>query len=178
MLRPPPRSSREALRLSARRPPPRSSGAARRWSPPLNAWRSTNAAGIFLQQRPGLVAELGFRILIERCLREGRLASFGLGRVKDETLCLQRLLVIRICRNGAVSLLDRGGVEMLLHDLLGILRHALPGPCAGEKPETIPRMVGERTELLHFIEFRGLDQGQRILLPVRDLGLQRGIGFV
>src|SRR4029077_12062398 len=88
---------RAIVRPSARRPSPRSVGAARRWFPALNAWRSTDVAGVFLQQGPGFIAEFGFRVLVKRCLRERRLEGFRLGGIEGEALRLKLLLVIRIC---------------------------------------------------------------------------------
>src|ERR1700688_2692626 len=67
---------------------------------------------------------------------------------------------------------------MLLHDLLGVWRDTLPDPCAGEKPETIPCMVSDLTELLNFVEFCRLDQGERVFLTVRNFCLQRGVSLV
>src|SRR5689334_18813175 len=42
----------------------------------------------------------------------------------------------------------------------------------------VPHMVGERAVLLHLEQLRERDQRQRVLLPVDDLGLQRGVDLV
>src|SRR5580704_7507986 len=109
-----PRSSRSAFRFSSGRPPPRSSGAARRWFPALFAWRSTDVAGVFLQQRPGFITELGLCVLVKGRLGQRRLECLRLGRVEGQPVGLKALAVVCIGLDDVFALLDCGGIEMLL----------------------------------------------------------------
>ena len=52
---------------------------------------------------------------------------------------------------------------------------AAPSAAVGDEPEAVPDVVGERAVLLHLVELGDLDDRQRILLRVDDLGLQRGV---
>ena len=61
--------------------------------------------------------------------------------------------------------------------VLQVRRQAAPGAAIGDEPEAVPDVVGERAVLLHLVELRDLDDGQRVLLRVDDLGLQRRVDF-
>ena len=60
-------------------------------------------------------------------------------------------------------------------DRLDVGRQASPGAAVGDEPEAVPDVVGERAVLLHLVELGHLDDRQRVLLRVDDLGLQRRI---
>ena len=66
---------------------------------------------------------------------------------------------------------------MLLDDGLHFLGQGVPVFRIGQEPETIPHVIGHREIFLHFVQFAGLDNRQRIFLPFNHFGLQGRIDF-
>src|SRR5947207_14313331 len=66
-------------------------------------------------------------------------------------------------------------MEGLVQRVLTFLGQRLDLLRVTEDEMTVPRMPGQRAILLHFIQLGALDQCQRILLSVDDLGLERRV---
>src|SRR5262245_60366645 len=71
---------------------------------------SPDVAGVFLQQRPGLIAELGLGVLVEGGLGKGCLEGLRIGGVEGQALRLQNLLLIGAGLDDVVALFLGGNV--------------------------------------------------------------------
>ena len=63
-------------------------------------------------------------------------------------------------------------------DLLQIGRQLLPRRDVERGVEAGPDVVGQAAILLHLEQLGGVDQHQRVFLPVHDAGLQRAVDLV
>src|SRR5215217_4139401 len=124
---------------------------------------SRNLASILLEQGPSLIAELGFPVLVEGCLGERFPEGCGISLVEGQTLSFQALLQAGVGLGHIIPLLLGGSIEVLGHHLLKVGRNTAPNTSAREQPEPIPGVVGQRAVFLNFIEFRDVDQRQRVL---------------
>src|SRR5579883_1110736 len=136
---------------------------------------STQPAGIFLQHRPGLGAVFRAPFGIEARLLQGGAEGLGIGFVEDQPFLFQGALNggVELCHIG--TLVERALREVPGNDLLEVFGQRLPASLVGEHPIAIPHMARERAEFLHFEELGDLDQGQRILLALDHLCLERRV---
>src|SRR5664280_1308641 len=164
---------------STSQPSARSRRASRAWPPaftPLERLcRSRQLAGVALQDRPGVVAELRLPLGVEAGLPHAVAKSLGLRRVEGQALCCEILLQAGVERGDVDALLHAGGVDVAGDDQAQVFGQALPGLAVGEEPEAVPHVVGHRAVLLHFVELGRGDDGERVFLAVDDLRLQRAV---
>src|SRR5271157_5350192 len=140
--------------------------------------RSCQRAGRRFQQRPGLVVELRAPVLVEAGLAQGVAEAVAVDVIELQTLARQ-VLPQRVAELGYVgALLEARLVELRRHDLLDVRRQVGPRAAIAEDPVAVPHVAGHAAELLHLVQPRGGDDGQRVLLAFDDLGLQRRIDLV
>src|SRR3954454_13056347 len=139
---------------------------------------SAELAGDLLQQLPGGIAVLraprGVEVGLAEGGAEGLLIDVDEGQALRAEVGAQRLA--EACDVG--TLVERRAVDFGPDDLLEILRQHLEEPLVGEDPIAVPDMAGQRAVLLHLVEPPGLDDRERVLLALDDVGLQRGVKLV
>ena len=98
--------------------------------------------------------------------------------VEGHAKLLQLALQVVIELADVLPLIVRCAIDIARHHLLQVLRQLLPGAKVGDQPEPIPHVVGLGDELLNFVKFPIVDDGQGVLFPVHQSGLQSGIRLV
>src|SRR5882724_8200558 len=158
--------------------------------PPLGGWRQAIAmasgqailsgqlAGIFFEQRPGLVAELLLPFSIEARFRQHVAERRNLRFVENHPLADQFGPRVRIELLNVCALCNGRRIDVLRKDLAQVIRQPLPGRTAQDSPLTGPQMICDRTVLLNFKELYRQNQRQWIFLTIDDAGLQGGIQLV
>ena len=132
----------------------------------------------FLQDPPRLVAEFSLPFGIKARLAELLAERRRVRLIENQTLRGQVLLKTGVQLGDVVALFPASVADVLRHHFSHVLGQPLPRAAVGEEPEPVPHVIGQRAVSLDFIEFRGGDDGDRILLTIDNLGLESRIDLI
>src|SRR5947207_8549656 len=134
-------------------------------------------ARVLLQNAPNFGSVLALPLGVEAGGLEHRAEWRRIRTIEHDTRLGQLRLGILVEARDVFTLLERGRIEILGERILHFLWQRLELLRVTEDEMPVPRMRGQRAILLHFIQLGALDQCQRVLLSVDDLGLKRRVQF-
>src|SRR5258708_39547202 len=108
---------------------------------PANGGLRKLAHGL-LEDRPSLIAVLGFPLRVEACGAKLVAERRRIRPIEHQTLGRQVLLQSRVQLGDVVALFQAGGIDVLGDDAAHIVRQRLPGAPVGQEPEAVPHVIG------------------------------------